>query len=59
MGKRQALSLALSTTRIPASEALSIGLVQRVVERSALDASIDGAVVDLLIGVPAAQRESP
>jgi methylglutaconyl-CoA hydratase len=57
VGKRQALRLALTTTRIAAPEALAIGLVQQVVAQGDLDAAIDAAVKELLIGGPHAQRE--
>ena len=57
VGKRQALRLALSTTRIQAAEALALGLVQQVVAADALDATIDQTVRDLLVGGPQAQRE--
>ena len=57
VGKRQAQRLALTTTRIVAAEALSIGLVQQVVPLDALDAALDATVHDLLVGSPNAQRE--
>jgi methylglutaconyl-CoA hydratase len=57
VGKRQAKRLALTTTRIAAAEALSIGLVQQVVPLDALDAAIDQVVAELLAGGPNAQRE--
>ena len=57
VGKRQARRLALTTERIGAAEALAIGLVHRVVPESELDAAVDRAVADLLIGGPEAQRE--
>jgi methylglutaconyl-CoA hydratase len=57
VGKRQALRLALTTTRILAAEALSIGLVHKVVAVDALDAAVDATVTELLAGGPMAQRE--
>jgi methylglutaconyl-CoA hydratase len=57
VGQRQARRLALTTARLPASEALAIGLVQQVVGAGQLDAAVDAAVVDLLAGGPQAQRE--
>jgi methylglutaconyl-CoA hydratase len=57
VGKRQAQRLALTTTRIGAAEALSIGLVQQVTTLDALDAAVDAVVADLLAGGPQAQRE--
>ncbi len=57
VGKRQAKRLALTTTRIHATEALAIGLVQQVVEGEALDAAVDATVKELLAGGPQAQGE--
>jgi methylglutaconyl-CoA hydratase len=57
VGKRQAQRLALSTTRIGASEALAIGIVQQVVTLDALDATVDATLKELLVGSPNAQRE--
>ncbi|MEX8494845.1 enoyl-CoA hydratase-related protein, partial [Sphaerotilus sp.] len=57
VGKRQALRLALTTTRIAAAEALAIGLVQQVTTLDALDATVDATVEELLAGSPNAQRE--
>lgn len=57
VGKRQARRLALTTTRIAATEALAIGLVQQVVAPDQLDAAIDAVVKDLLVGGPNAQGE--
>lgn len=57
VGKRQAKRLALTTSRIAASEALAIGLVQQLVGLDQLDAAIDAIVAELLIGGPNAQRE--
>jgi methylglutaconyl-CoA hydratase len=49
--------LALTTTRIGAAEALSIGIVQQVVALDALDAAVDATLKELLAGSPNAQRE--
>ena len=57
VGKRQALRLALTTTRIGAAEALAIGLVQQLVPLADLDAAVDRVAQELLAGGPAAQRE--
>jgi methylglutaconyl-CoA hydratase len=57
VGKRQARRLALTTERIGAAEALTIGLVTKVVVAEQLDAAVDVAVGALLTGGPAAQRE--
>ena len=57
VGKRQALRLALTTSRIAAPQALAMGLVQHVVEAAALDAAVDREIGDLLIGGPNAQLE--
>ncbi len=57
VGKRQARRLALTTERIGAAEALSMGLVQKVVAAEVLDAAVDETVTALLAGGPGAQRE--
>lgn len=57
VGKRQALRLALTTSRIRAEEALAIGLVQQVVPLAGLDAAVDQTLRGLTVGGPAAQRE--
>ncbi len=57
VGLRQARRLALTASRIAASEALAIGLVQQVVALDALDAAVDAVLADLLVGGPAAQAE--
>jgi methylglutaconyl-CoA hydratase len=57
VGKRQARRLALTTERVGAAEALSLGLVTRVVALDALDAAVDEAVAQLLAGGPGAQAE--
>jgi methylglutaconyl-CoA hydratase len=57
VGKRQALRLALTTSRIGAPEALALGLVQQVVPAAELDAAVDSLVAELLNGGPNAQRE--
>ena len=57
VGKRQALRLALTSSRIGAAEALALGLVHQVTTMDGLDAAVDAAVKDLLAGGPNAQRE--
>jgi methylglutaconyl-CoA hydratase len=57
VGRRQARRLALTTTRIGAAEALSMGLVHQVTTADALDAAVDATVKELLAGGPGAQRE--
>jgi methylglutaconyl-CoA hydratase len=57
VGKRQARYLALTTTRIDAQTALSMGMVQRVVPLDVLDAEVDRLVTELVAGGPAAQQE--
>lgn len=57
VGSRQARRLALSAERIGAAEALSLGLVQRVVAPDALDTALDALLADLAAGAPGAQRE--
>jgi len=57
IGKRQARRLALTTERIDATEALSIGLVQRVVPAGELDQAIEDAVRHPSAGGPNAHRE--
>lgn len=57
VGRRNARRLALTATRIGASEARQIGLVQEIVEADQLDAAIDVALADLLICGPTAQQE--
>ncbi|MEJ6006010.1 enoyl-CoA hydratase-related protein [Paucibacter sp. AS339] len=58
VGVRQARRLALTASRISASEALQIGLLHQVVEGSdQLDAAIDHWVAELLACGPGAQAE--
>lgn len=57
LGKRQARRLALTTERVPANEALAMGLVHRVVAEGELDAAVDAVSEELLAGGPNAQRE--
>ena len=57
VGTRQAKRLALSTERIDAAQALTMGLVQRVMALDQLDAAVDDTVRQLLKGGPGAQRE--
>jgi len=57
VGKRQAMRLALTTTRIGAVEALAMGLIQQVATLEGLNAAVDATVKELLAGSPNAQRE--
>ncbi len=57
VGPRQARRLALTTTRIGAAEALTLGLVHSVVPRDGLDGAIDATVAELRAGGPQAHRE--
>jgi methylglutaconyl-CoA hydratase len=57
VGRRHARRLALTTVRIGAAEALSIGMVHQVVAADALDATVDATIKDLLAGGPNAHRE--
>jgi methylglutaconyl-CoA hydratase len=57
VGKRQALRLALTTSRIGALEAQQMGLVQQVAPLVELDQCVDNTLRDLLAGGPNAQRE--
>jgi methylglutaconyl-CoA hydratase len=57
VGKRQAMRLALTTTRIGAVEAQQMGLVQQVAPLAELDLCVDNTVRDLLAGGPHAQKE--
>lgn len=58
IGKRQALRLALSASRITATEAQALGLVHQVVPEPAdLDTAVDALVGELLQGGPLAQGE--
>jgi methylglutaconyl-CoA hydratase len=57
VGKRQALRLALTTSRIGAQEALDMGLVQKVTSLADLDAAVDATASELLVGGPQAQAE--
>ena len=57
IGKRQARRLALTTTRIRASEALAIGLVHQVTPLDELDTAVDAVLDDLLAAGPNAQHE--
>jgi methylglutaconyl-CoA hydratase len=57
VGKRQALRLAMTTTRIGALEAQQMGLVQQVAPLAELDPCVDNTLRDLLAGGPNAQRE--
>jgi methylglutaconyl-CoA hydratase len=57
VGKRQARRLALTTERINADQALSLGLVHRVVTLEGLALAVNDSVQQLLLGGPHAQRE--
>lgn len=57
VGKRQALRLALTASRIGAGEALSLGLVQRVVPADQLDEAVGAILDELLANGPAALAE--
>ena len=57
VGKRHARRLALTMTRINATEALAIGLVHQVSAIDELDIAVDASVQELLAGGPNAQRE--
>ncbi len=58
VGKRQALRLGLSASRITAAQALAMGLVHQVVSDPAdLDTAVDALAGELLQGGPLAQGE--
>ncbi len=57
VGRRQARRLALTTQRIRADEACTIGLLHQVVPTEELDAAVDAQVTDLLNGAPGAHAE--
>ena len=57
VGLREARRLALTASRIPATEAQRVGLVQQVVPAEALDAAVDAWVTDVLACGPQAQSE--
>jgi methylglutaconyl-CoA hydratase len=57
VGLRQAKRLALTTSRITATQALYLGLVQQMVALEEIDAAVDATVAELLAGGPNAQRE--
>lgn len=57
VGKRQALRLALTASRIDASEALAIGLVQKLVEKAGLVSSCSALIRELTQNGPAALGE--
>ena len=57
VGKRHARRLALTMTRIRATQALAIGLVHQVSAVDDLDTAVDATVQELLAGGPNAQRE--
>ena len=57
VGRRQAVRLALTSSRISAAEALQLGLVHRMVPDDGLDSAVDAVVNEVLAGGPLAQRE--
>ena len=58
VGPRQARRLALTASRIPAAEALAMGLVHEVVDApEALDAALEHWIAELLLNGPQAQAE--
>lgn len=57
VGPRQARRLALTASRIPAAEALAMGLVHEVVAPGALDEAVDRWIAELLMNGPQAQAE--
>ncbi|WP_397533717.1 enoyl-CoA hydratase-related protein [Roseateles sp.] len=57
VGPRQARRLALTASRIPAAEALAMGLVHEVVALDALDAAVERWIAELLMNGPQAQAE--
>lgn len=57
VGPREARRLALTASRIPAAEALRLGLLHEVVETEALDAAVDRWIGELLMNGPQAQAE--
>lgn len=57
VGPRQARRLALTASRIPAAEALAMGLVHEVVAPGALDEAVDRWIAELLMNSPQAQAE--
>jgi methylglutaconyl-CoA hydratase len=57
IGKRQARRLALTTSRINATEALGMNLVHQVVPLADIDTAVDAVVAELLACSPNAQRE--
>jgi methylglutaconyl-CoA hydratase len=57
VGKRQALRLALTTTRVGAAEALAMGLVHQLAGPEGLEATVDAVVQELLGAGPLAQGE--
>lgn len=57
VGPRQARRLALTASRIPAAEALAMGLVHEVVALDALDAAVERWIAELLLNGPQAQGE--
>ena len=57
IGRRQAMRLALTSSRIGAAEALRLGLVHQAVPDDELDRAVDAVVNEVLAGGPLAQCE--
>ncbi|HLO92818.1 MAG TPA: enoyl-CoA hydratase-related protein, partial [Burkholderiaceae bacterium] len=57
VGSRQARRLALTGSRIPASDALAMGLVHEVVPAEELDEALERWLTELLANGPQAQAE--
>ncbi|MGA0344870.1 MAG: enoyl-CoA hydratase-related protein, partial [Arenicellales bacterium] len=57
VGRRHAKFLALTTTRVSAEDALTMGLVQKVVAPETLNQAVDHIVTELLAGGPTALQE--
>jgi len=57
VGKRHALRLALTASRIDAQAALQMGMVQQVVDAADLDAAVEAIAAELLANGPQAQAE--
>jgi len=57
IGRREARRLALTAKRIPAAEALRLGLVHEVVPHAELEAAVERWLTELLAGGPRAQAE--
>ncbi|MDH4480139.1 MAG: enoyl-CoA hydratase-related protein [Rhodoferax sp.] len=57
VGKRWAQFLALTATRIDATQALAMGMVHELTTPEQLDAAVNARVTELLAAAPGAQRE--